>query len=129
MIYLRRTSLLIFCLLAHFAAAVRHCIWQTALRPHNQPQTIDTPQLPTSIIPYIVRVAESNKNQLPDHVLSLMLKESQIFRSYHPHYLHSYSYPIPITPHFFFGQVSRSSKRPVFQVRDNETLSGEDVSE
>ena len=45
------------------------------------------------------------------------------FRSYHPHYLHSYSYAEPVTPHFYFAQLNPMN-RPVFFVKDNDTFSG-----
>ena len=46
------------------------------------------------------------------------------FRSYHPHYLHSYSYPQPSTLHMYYGSVANN--RPVFLIRQgNEALESE----
>jgi hypothetical protein len=37
------------------------------------------------------------------------------FRSYHPHYLHSRSYPTPSTFHLYYGRVESNS--PVFLIQ------------
>lgn len=56
-----------------------------------------------------------------------MLHKNDYFRSYHPHYLHSYSYPEPISPHIYFGQ-SNGTDSYVFLVKNNETLSHSEVA-
>lgn len=41
---------------------------------------------------------------------------SNEFRSYHPQYLHSYSYAQPSTLHLYYGRVV--GNRPVFLIKD-----------
>jgi hypothetical protein len=53
-------------------------------------------------------------------MLPLILRKGKL-RSYHPHYLHSYSYPSPVTPHLYFGQLNES-KQYVFLVSSNGSL-------
>lgn len=37
-------------------------------------------------------------------------------RSYHPHYLNSYSYGEPLTPHIYYGEVINN--KPIFLFKD-----------
>jgi hypothetical protein len=47
------------------------------------------------------------------HKRSTQIKtHKSLFRSYHPHYLQSLSYPQPFTPHFYFGTVKTNT--PIF---------------
>lgn len=41
-----------------------------------------------------------------------------VFRSYHPHYLHSYSYPQPSTLHMYYGRVMNN--KPIFLIQQGE---------
>ena len=77
-----------------------------------------------STIPYIVRAAT---NLLTKDEANLLKREEKLYH-YKPHYLHSYSYPQPITPHFYYGQLNNDG-RPVFFVKENQTFRGEDVVE
>jgi hypothetical protein len=46
----------------------------------------------------------------------IRLAESSELRSYHPHYLNSLSYPHPITPHIYFGEMYGAN--PVLLVKN-----------
>lgn len=48
-------------------------------------------------------------------IVLCLLSAVLAFRSYHPHYLHSYSYPQPSTLHMYYGRVQDNI--PVFQIR------------
>lgn len=47
------------------------------------------------------------------------------FRSYHPHYLHSYSYAQPSTLHLYYGRVVNN--RPLFLIKDAEEQEAENI--
>jgi len=47
------------------------------------------------------------------------------FRSYHPHYLHSYSYAQPSTLHLYYGRVRQD--QPLFLIKDAEEQDTENI--
>lgn len=51
-------------------------------------------------------------------VLLVAAAASPTFRSYHPHYLHSYSYPQPSTLHMYYGRVMNN--QPVFLIQQGD---------
>lgn len=51
-------------------------------------------------------------------LLLLTAASTSHFRSYHPQYLHSYSYPQPSTLHLYYGRVMNN--RPMFLIQQGE---------
>jgi hypothetical protein len=53
-------------------------------------------------------------------------KQDSKLKSYHPHYLISLSYPHPITPHIYYGEVVGST--PIFLYSDVERWHPQSIS-
>lgn len=88
-----KTVFIFFCLLSQLT--LQEEIRKVPNRPKNL--TIVTNAKPFREPPPII-----NKNKNTEIYLT---KYSQL-NSYHPHYLISYSYPYPMTPHFYFAEIA-----------------------
>jgi hypothetical protein len=68
---------------------------------------------------FLKDVESNDKHSSPVESLQIsekLVKKEYLLRSYHPHYLVSLSYPHPMTPHFYYGEVIGNT--PLFLYAD-----------